>query len=122
MATNGQFDTEAAAAPAPVGPLTRVTDVTTLPTPNEDIQIEFTSAISGVTVWMSYNEITDDDQRDAILARAGNFQAVIEAFQTALGTYNTAVQALSLPHTLEDWKTVSSGFVELARDYGFYNA
>jgi PKD repeat protein len=56
--TNAQVDAAAAAVVAPYGPLTRVSDVETFPTPNSNIKIEFTSALSE-TVYLTYDELVD---------------------------------------------------------------
>lgn len=123
MATNAEVDTLASAISAPYGPLVRQTNMSDLPTPNGDIKILFETAVSGVTLYMTYNELANEDVADAIIAQAFNFQKKIDDFQTDLDTYNTAVQALALPHTYTDFKeTVYDGFVELARNYGFINS
>jgi PKD repeat protein len=56
--TNAQVDTGAAAIVAPYGPLARVSDVESFPTPNSNLAIEFTSALS-VTVYLTYEQLID---------------------------------------------------------------
>jgi PKD repeat protein len=56
--TNAQVDTGAAAIVAPYGPLTRVSDVEAFATPNSNIEIQFTSALS-VTVYLTYEQLID---------------------------------------------------------------
>jgi hypothetical protein len=103
--TNANVDTGAAAIAAPYGPLTRVTDITTLATPNSDLRLEFTTALS-TTVYMTYDELVDADMSEGILAQHFNFQDVLEQAVVLIDTLNTAAAALVLPHTYANWKDI----------------
>lgn len=120
--TNAAVDSLAGDIDAPYGPLVRVTNMDELPVPNDNIKLDFTTAVSGVTVSMTYNELADELVAADIIAQAFNQQGVLEAFATALDTYNTAIQALSLPHTYADFKTAYSGLRTLAIQLGMHNA
>lgn len=120
--TNAQVNTLAAAVASPYGPLVRVTNMDDLPDPNADIKIHFTTAVAGVEVDATYNEMNDADVQAAIIAQAFNEQADIQGFKAALATYATAVAAMTLPHTYADYKTIYNGLSTLARSIGVVNA
>lgn len=79
--TNSDIDTLASAVPAPYGPLTRVDDVPDTG-PNSHMRIKFTSNVNTTEVYMSHDELDDDDTRDRILEIAhsgrGNNHAAYE--------------------------------------------
>lgn len=115
--TNAQVDVLAAAIAAPYGPLVRVTDLDTdSPDPNKDFKILFDTAVSGVQVELTYHELNDADIAAAVIAQAFNFQDKLEAIIADLDTLNTTAQALALPHTPADYKTVYQGILGLAKD------
>jgi len=105
MATNAMVDAAAATVPAPFGPLTRVTNMNTLPTPNDDFNIEFNTAVTGIKVFMSYNELIKPNVRNRILNQLG-INADVERLKSWIGTMNTAAVAMTLPHDYNDWKTL----------------
>lgn len=77
--TNGDFDTVCAAVPAAVGgPLTRVEDFTADPiiTPNSNLRVE-TTAAGGITVLISYDELSDINVRDKIVLDAHGQQGLL---------------------------------------------
>jgi hypothetical protein len=102
MATNSQVDTAAAAVSAPYGPLVRVTDVDSLPTPNEEHTIEFTMANSLGSVFMSYRQLTNSDTRLRILEQAANITGRVQKIKTWVAAVYAVTNALSAPHTYED--------------------
>lgn len=86
--TNGNINTLAAATPAPYGPLVRVTDVATLPTPNSEIVLELTSAL-GVTVHLTYEQLEDADIRLSMLKTAHGGVATTRAISAAIDAIDT---------------------------------
>lgn len=109
--TNATFDTAAAAAPAPYGPLTRVGDLDATPTisPNSDVEVECTSAAS-VTLFISYEQLNGDTvQRDMIIKEAHGVNAHIQDFEdlvTALNTLFSVTEWDSLTTGAEDWTKI----------------
>lgn len=99
--SNANFDTLAAAVPAPYGPLTRVTDINTAfdYDDNSDAKVEATSALN-VTVFISYNQLNDAATRDAILFRAHavkGINAIIDPIQHTIKALNAYLSSLSGP-------------------------
>lgn len=92
MATNAQVDTAAAAVPAPYGPLTRVTDMSHLPTPNENILIRLTTA-SGSSIYMTYNQLTNPEVRDRVLRYGHGLEARVRAIRTWVNELDAIVDA-----------------------------
>lgn len=80
---NAAIDALAAAVAAPYGPLTRVTDLTTLPTPNDRALMEFTDA-AGHTLFMRYEELTDADRLLELLAEANSPSYLVHEVLTEL--------------------------------------
>lgn len=120
--TNAEFDVEAAAVAGPYGPLVRVTDADAdHPDPNQDIQVVFDTAISGVQVSMTWEQITNDAVRDAIIAQAFNFQTKLEEAKDLINTLDTDITAMSLPHTYADFKTIYGQVLVLAQTIGVIN-
>lgn len=91
--TNTQVNTAAAAVPTPYGPFTRVTDMTTLPTPNDLQQIELVDA-NGNTLYMTYNELADAVAVQQILAKRYGKQYVLHALINQVNTINTTLQTI----------------------------
>lgn len=63
--TNGNYDTAAAAVPAPYGPLTRDEDVPDM-SPNSDRKVQTTSAL-GVVAFFTYDQVNDLDTIERLL-------------------------------------------------------
>jgi hypothetical protein len=101
---------------SPYGPLVRVTDIDAIAYDgNQNQQIEFTTAVSGgPTLWMSYAQLTNDDLRQAIVLQAFNFQVDIETLKTKVDALDTAITAMSLPHTYANKKTIYALVREMA--------
>lgn len=108
--SNATVDTAAAAVPAPYGPLTRVTDVTTLPTPNSEQIIEFTTDGSSpamgevFTVYMSYTQLTTAAIRDRILAYAAGIAGQTLSLIDRIDAVNTIAAAITAPYTLAEYQ------------------
>lgn len=118
--SNGDVDTGAAAISAPYGPLTRVTDITTMGTPNSDFTLEFETAVSGVNVFMTYDQLVGDEAEGIILEAIG-FQDKIESIKTLVNDFDTAITAMTLPHTYANYKTVYNHILGLAQEIGVWN-
>lgn len=103
--TNSNLDTLAAAVPAPYGPLTRVTSVASLPTPNSEIRIEFTSQYS-ISVWLTYEELQVAGVRDRILAQAHEWTDVVTNMKTHITALDALADGMSAPHTYADYQTL----------------
>lgn len=103
--TNGNLDTLAAAVPSPYGPLTRVTSVASLPTPNSEVRIEFTSQYS-VSVWLTYEELQVAGVRDRILAQAHEWTDIVANMKTEINALDALAEAMSAPHTYADYKVL----------------
>lgn len=117
--SNATVDTAADAVDAPWGPFVRVTDVTTLPTPNSEIRIEFTTAL-GHTVFMSYEELQYEAAAIVKAKAAAGFTADVELFKSGVDTQDTALTALTAPHTYAEYKARLAGLKGLipqARGY-----
>lgn len=92
--TNATYDTAAAAVPAPYGPLTRVTDLEPTPSavlplvaPNTDWQVENTAA-SGVTVWITYNQLIDPVTALDIIKEAHGVNSAIQEIEDLIVAMN----------------------------------
>ncbi len=90
--SNGTVDTAAAAVPAPYGPLTRVTDMSTLPTPNDRFKIELTDQNSN-TIYARYEELADAERILEIVFEANGHNAVMHAALLELDAIVTAYPA-----------------------------
>lgn len=86
--TNANINALAAATPAPYGPLVRVTDVATLPTPNSEIALELTSAL-GVHVFLTFEQLEDADIRLSLLKSAHGGVATTRAISAAIDAIDT---------------------------------
>lgn len=64
--TNSDYDTRAAAVPAPYGPLTRVGDVPDRD-PNSNVKIEATTAIGDTPVLLSYDDLGEPEVVDRVM-------------------------------------------------------
>lgn len=117
--TNSNVDTAAAAVPGPWGPLTRVTDVTTLPTPNSDIDLQFTGA-RGTTYRMSMEQLEDADVRLDIILRTEGFQGNVEDIKTRVAAINTTLAAMTYPHTYLEYKGVIEALRNIVEIAGYY--
>lgn len=91
--TNANVNVAAATVPAPYGPLTRVTDMLTLPVPNEFQQIHLTDA-NGTHVYMSFEQLDDAEEAQRMIALANGKQYYLHQLIVRLGTINTTVQAI----------------------------
>src|SRR5688572_2095411 len=89
--TNAQVDAAAAAVVAPYGPLTRVSDVESFPTPNSNIEIEFTSALS-VTVYLTYDEMVDTQIVDRILETQHSVRGVNAQARSVYGVVRAVAE------------------------------
>jgi hypothetical protein len=116
--TNGNIDTAAAAVPAPFGPLTRVTSVADLPTPNSEITLELTAA-TGETVYMTYEQLQDADVVQRILSYATGLQYKTQEIIDTIETINTAAQALTAPYTYAEYKALIDDLREIVEVKGF---
>ena len=102
--TNAQVDTAAGAVAAGAGgPLTRVSDVETFPTPNSEQNIELTTAV-GATVYATYVELGLAGVIAAKIASAEGNSRRLHGVKTAINTLDTTMDAYALPHTYAEWK------------------
>ena len=115
MATNSAIDALAGAFPAPAGPLTRVTDLNAMSIDgNEDIKLEFTTDSSApalgasYTVYLSYNELNSDGAETLVYQQIGTPHKVYDLVDR-LDTFNTTVQALTVPYGQDDYQTIIQG-------------
>ena len=99
--TNLQVDIIASGVAAPYGALTRVTDMGDLPTPNENIDIEFTTAL-GDTAFMTYEQLSTSAIRTRILEQSAPIEARVARIKTAVAAMYAVTNAMSSPHTYED--------------------
>lgn len=106
--SNATVDTAAAAVGAPYGPLTRVTDMDTLPTPNSQHKIAFTSNVGSTPVEMTYEELLITGVRDRILEQAHNWTDVVRKFGAAIDGLDTLWTAMSAPHTFADYQSLQN--------------
>lgn len=93
--SNATINTAAAAVPGPYGPLTRVTDVSTLPQPNSEFQIEFTDT-RGLTVWATHGQLTDAEAIQRQIALAEGINYTVHALITEIAAINTYAQSIRL--------------------------
>lgn len=109
--TNGDLDTLAAAVPSPYGPLTRVGTVASLPTPNSQIRIEFTSNLS-VTVSLSAEDLENAPLTLELLKNYHSWTAIVADMKTAISALNTLAVAMSTPHTYDDYVVLQQYIAE----------
>ena len=91
--TNTQVGTAAAAVAAPYGPFVRVTDMATLPTPNDMQNIQMTDN-NGRTIFMNYNELTNTAARNKRIAELYGYEYVLHALINQVAAINTSLQAI----------------------------
>lgn len=103
--TNFQVDVVASGVTGIYGPVSRVTNMSTLPTPNENIGIEFTTAL-GDTVFMTYEQLTNLNVRNRILGQSGGVNERVQDLKTGVATVYDITNALTAPHTYEELVTV----------------
>lgn len=94
--SNANIDALAAAVPAPYGPLTRVTDMATLPTPNGDRFITLTTDTLNVPVRLRAYELADAEAVQKAIAEAERADYVIHQTIVQIDAANTAIQALKI--------------------------
>lgn len=102
---NSAVDTLAAAVAAPYGPLTRVTNVSTLPTPNSDIKLEFTSALSA-TVYLTYEELQTPGSLLYLLEIQHGLTTVVETIKADVAELYAYTNGLSAPHTEAEYQQI----------------
>lgn len=100
--TNFQLDVLASGVTGIHGPLTRVGSLTGLPTPNENMQIEFTTALDD-SVLLSYEQLTNLNVLNRLLGQAGGIHERVEDLKTAIAAVYAVSNAKSAPHTYEDY-------------------
>lgn len=102
--TNLQVDAYASGVTGIGGPLVRVTDLDTLPVPNENISLEFTMAASGGggSVNMSYEQLTTTAVRTRIMEQASGIHGRVESLITSIAAIYAVSSAMSAPHTYAD--------------------
>jgi hypothetical protein len=114
---NAAFDIACAAVPAPFGPVTRVGNVPDT-APNSHIPHQVTSALS-VTVYISYQDLTDASRRDKIMfdAHSATVDTNIQGYYLGLATLvlNANLQDLvpvATPALMDDadWTTIVRAF------------
>lgn len=107
--TNAQVNALCAAVPGPYGPLTRVTDLLTLPNDNSNMLLEFTDT-RGTRMYMRYAELADVDARTKIIAEAEGINYMAHHIITEVDDINDDLQALLLvaggPYTPETFRTI----------------
>lgn len=94
--TNANVDTLASAVAAPFGPLTRVSDVEAFPTPNSEIDIEFTDAL-GNTLFMTYEQLQISGVVDRILAQVNGEDWIMEETLATLDALVTTMTGYAGP-------------------------
>lgn len=99
--TNLQVNIIASGVGAPHGPLTKVTDMSTLPTPNENHSIEFTTAL-GDTAYMSYEQLSTAAVRTRILEQSSGVEARVARIKAGVAAMYAVTNAFSSPHTYAD--------------------
>lgn len=98
---NATVDTAAGLIAAPYGPLTRVTDAEALPTPNSEMELDFTlvAPYTAYHVSLSYEQL----QSAAITLRkcreAVGESAIVEDLVFDVDALNDTLAALTGPHT-----------------------
>jgi hypothetical protein len=118
--TNANIDTAAALVDAPYGPLTRVTDVATLPVPNTRIALQFTSAL-GVTIWMTYEDLENEAVANKLAAQSHDWTTRVANLKVKIGALKTAADAMTAPHTYADYQALLvllRGFKDI-KGFGF---
>lgn len=117
--TNGNIDTAAALIDAPYGPLTRVTDVATLPTPNSHIRLEFTDA-NGNTVFFTYEQLLDEPGTETRLQDRDGIGGKVEALKTQIAAIYALSNAMAQPHTRAEYETLIAELREIPELKGLY--
>lgn len=74
--TNTNVDTAAASVPGPYGPLTRKTNMSNLPTPNDRYKIELEDQ-NGNKIVCRYEELTDPDRILELVYEANGYQGLM---------------------------------------------
>lgn len=121
--TNADIDDIVDNIASPYGPLVRVTDVDAdHPNGNQNMLVEFTTAVSGgPTVWMSFEQLSNDPVAEAIVGQAFNWQVDVQTLKTLTDELDTLVTAMSLPHTYADRKAAYAKVLQLAQLLGVHN-
>lgn len=99
--TNFQMDVIASGVTGISGPLTRVGSLTDLPVPNENMQIEFTTALDD-TVYLSYVQLSNLNVLDRLLSQAAGIDDRVERIKTGVAAVYAVTNAMSAPHTYAD--------------------
>lgn len=120
--TNFQVDVIASTIAAPYGPIVRVTDMEDLPVPNENRDIEFTMAatVDSLPVTMSYEQLATASVRNRILAQFAGVQGLAEELIADVAAAYAVTNALSAPHTYEDYKTAVEAVRAIRAVKGYY--
>ena len=104
--TNDLVDSAAVDVAAPYGPLVRVTNMASLPSPNRDYVIELTDT-RGVKVFATYEQLKDAQAIDRQVALAEGLNYRLHDLIGDVETINTALQAIKLaaggPYTQANW-------------------
>lgn len=91
--TNANVDALANNVAAPYGPLERVTNMSTLPTPNRSFRIQFTDTL-GNTVEATYDQLLDTQAMERQVALGEGLNYRMHKLITDVETINTALQAV----------------------------
>lgn len=104
--TNTDVDNAIAALPSMLGtPITRVTDVTTLPTPNSNIKLEFsTTNIGDGHVWITYEELLNFQIVERLLKQVAGVTYRVEKLKEGITVAYAYVSGLTAPHTQAELK------------------
>lgn len=100
--TNFNVDTVASGIGGIYGPLSRLTNMGSLPVPNENHSIQFVTAL-GNHVFMSYEQLTTTAVRNRILGQAGGINENVQDLKTAVAAVYAITNAFSAPHTYDDY-------------------
>lgn len=103
--SNATVDTAAAAVASPYGPLTRVTDLTLLATPNYQTSIEFTTSL-GQHVWLTWEQLANTTLTVKLLKQFSGHEALVRGLKTRIGAVNTTAAAMSSPYDYDDYQTL----------------
>lgn len=99
--TNLQVDIIASGVASPYGPIVRQTDMEDLPTPNENISIEFETAL-GDTVYISYEQLSTTAIRTRLLEQSAGIEARVARIKAGVAAMYAVTNAMSSPHTYQD--------------------
>lgn len=106
--TNFQVDSRASHIDIvePYNPLTRVTDMSTLASPNENTTIEFTlpAEAGGGSVFMSYEQLLSANVANRIAAQASKITGLYEELKADVAVVYALTNAATAPHTYADYK------------------